>query len=132
MPITLELLKTKGACAEQIDLFAQLFPEGVEPTEALAIKHSSAFDWRWASTKLLSVAAKAGYHKVRTAAYAECDKVRTAATAGYDKVITDARADFDKTCDAAWTECDNTCADARAEYNKACSVTFVKLWNGEN
>lgn len=50
MLITVKLLKSKGACAEQVDIFAALFPDGVEPTEALAGCSGDAMDgeteWR--------------------------------------------------------------------------------------
>jgi hypothetical protein len=51
--ITQQYLVSKGACNEQIDAFAEVFPEGIEVTEELAVQHAGRFDWIWAIANLL-------------------------------------------------------------------------------
>ena len=52
--ITTKLLKSKGACADQIRLFAKLFPAGAPLTVETAVSVADKFDWDWAAEKLLS------------------------------------------------------------------------------
>ena len=61
MKITDRLLKSKGACADQVAKFAELFPNGVEPTEALCLTHAQVFDWSWAASNLLPAPAGKAY-----------------------------------------------------------------------
>ena len=53
MKITKALLISKHACRGQVDLFAELFPEGVVITESICLAHATEFDWDWAARKLL-------------------------------------------------------------------------------
>jgi len=53
MFITKELLEAKRACEDQLDLFNELFPEGVELTRALILEHAQEFDWGWCAENLL-------------------------------------------------------------------------------
>ena len=53
MKITKALLISKHACRGQVDLFAELFPEGVVITESICLAHATEFDWDWAAKKLL-------------------------------------------------------------------------------
>ena len=54
MRITPEMLKARGACESQYNLFVELFPDGVEITEELCVKHAQDFDLDWASQNLLN------------------------------------------------------------------------------
>jgi hypothetical protein len=67
--ITVKLLKSKGACAEQVNKFAALFPDGVEPTEALCFAHAQTFSWHWAAKKLLRAPARKAYNEAVAAAF---------------------------------------------------------------
>lgn len=51
--ITYDLLLTEGACYEERAAFDELFPEGVEVTEELVVRHAQVFDWEWAIKHLL-------------------------------------------------------------------------------
>ena len=51
--VTAELLRAKYACGSQVVLFESLFPEGVEITQELCVKHARDFDWSWAAKNLL-------------------------------------------------------------------------------
>ena len=121
MSAVITLATLSGACREQRELFAELFPKGSPKTRKAALaaarKYAGKFDWEWAAEKLLSAAARAEYEKVRGTALAEYDKVRAAALAEYDKVRAAARAEYDKVC-----------AAARAEYDKVRAAAFVNAW----
>ena len=61
MKITSSLLRSKGACADQLRLFDLLFPDGVEITEAVCLSVANRFDWDWAAVNLLSRTAVDAY-----------------------------------------------------------------------
>ena len=85
MRITAKILHAKHACADQVKLFQERFPDGVDVTEANCIAVADLFDWSWASARLLSVPA-----------YAEYDRVCAPAYAAYDRVCAPARAEYDR------------------------------------
>lgn len=51
--ITYELLESRGACENQVKLFRNIFPEGVEVSVELCVKYASEFDFNWAGGNLL-------------------------------------------------------------------------------
>ena len=53
MFVTKELLEKKRACKDQLDLFNELFPEGVELTRELILEHAQMLDWDWCADRLL-------------------------------------------------------------------------------
>lgn len=75
MKITAELLRQKNACTDQGELFERHFPNGVEVSEALCLKHYQDFDWDWAADNLLSDAAQEEYNKARAVAFARASEV---------------------------------------------------------
>ena len=78
--ITLRMLKAKGACIEQCERFAALFPKGVEVTEVLCIEHAADFNWDWAAKNLLTAPAWAEYVRATAPAWAEYERVRAPAS----------------------------------------------------
>jgi len=118
--ITKTLLRRKGACADQIDKFVELFPEGVVVTETLCIEHASVFSWDWAASHLLSPPAFAEYNRVTAAALAEYVRVRAAARDEYVPVRVRMTA-------AARDEYDRVIAAAFAEYVRVTAATFGRL-----
>ena len=81
MKITKHLLRSKGACASQVALFAETFPHGTEITEAVCLAVADKFDWAWAAQNLLSPKSYAEHQRVCAPAYAEYQRV-CAATFG--------------------------------------------------
>lgn len=67
--ITMQMLINKGACDDQVDLFAQTFGESVIVTLKRAEKVASLFDWDWAAC-LLDAPALAEYERVTAPAWA--------------------------------------------------------------
>src|SRR6266567_6327819 len=81
--ITLDMLKTAGACARQAKLFKKTFGQEVEVTVPLAKQYSQAFDWNWAAGHFLSPAARAAYLEATAPAWAAYCEARAAAGAAY-------------------------------------------------
>ena len=97
MKITAELLRSKGACGDQVATFATEWPDGTELTMAAATRSVELrLDLGWFAETFLTAAARAEYDKVTAAAWAEYDKVKAAARAEYDKVTAPARAEYNK------------------------------------
>ena len=90
MKVTSRLLKSKGACESQVELFAGLYPKGVAVTEAVCVAVFDKFDWNWAALNLLSEAASAEYERVGAAAWAEYGRVTAPAWAEYERVTASA------------------------------------------
>jgi hypothetical protein len=85
MKITARLLKTKGACKGQVAKFTELFPKGVEVTEALCVIHAQDFDWNWAAYNLLPPELWKVYMETKDAASKVYDKARDAASKVYNE-----------------------------------------------
>ena len=130
MKLTAEMLRKKGACDEQVELFVELFGESANVTQKLAMTHATKFDWDWAAKKLLSRAKYTEYYKVCGAAWAEYRKVRGPALAEYCKVCGPAWAEYRKARDAAWAEFDKVCDAARAEYDNVRGPAWARAYNG--
>ena len=61
--ITYRMLKAKGACYTQVELFKKTFPEGAKLSVELAVSVASKFDFDWAARNLLSEASRAAYEE---------------------------------------------------------------------
>jgi hypothetical protein len=53
MKITSKLLRSKGACEEQVLRFIELGGDELELTEELCVRHANKFAWHWAGRRLL-------------------------------------------------------------------------------
>ena len=102
--LTLDTLKAKQVCASQLNLFASMFGQSVEVTEALCVEVSSKFDFDWASLNLLSSDALVEYERVKELARAEYERVRDLARAEYERVWDLAWAEYERVRDLAWAE----------------------------
>jgi cyclopropane fatty-acyl-phospholipid synthase-like methyltransferase len=81
--ITVETLRRLHACTDQVKKFAELFPNGVEPTLELCVKHAADFDWSWAACNLLTASARAQYDAACASAWAQYDAACASAWAQY-------------------------------------------------
>ena len=115
--ITLRTLKDKGACREQRERFATLFPKGVEVTETLCIEHAAEFNWDWAARSLLTGPALVEFERVKASAWAEYDRTTVSALAEYDRVVAPVWAEYVRARASAW-----------AEYQRTRAATFAKLY----
>ena len=91
--ITVDMLRKVAACTSQIQLFEQLFPEGVTPTVALCVEHASKFDWDFASQKFLLAPALAQYEAATAPALAQYEAAKDQALAQYEAATAQAWAE---------------------------------------
>ena len=83
MKITKALLIHKHACRGQVDLFAELFPEGVVITESICLAHAAEFDWDWAARKLLQPPAREACDEAMAPARKACIEAMAPAWKAY-------------------------------------------------
>ena len=83
MKITKALLICKHACRGQVDLFAELFPEGVVITESICLAHATEFDWDWAAKKLLRPPARKACDEAMAPARKACVEAMAPAWKAY-------------------------------------------------
>jgi hypothetical protein len=67
MKITKEVLESKNACSPTLEQFAEMFPQGVEPTADLCEKHYRLFPSSWAAANLLSKSEMVDFELIRSA-----------------------------------------------------------------
>ena len=79
--LTLETLKQKKACNDQLEKFENLFGKQVIITVDLCRVHAKDFDWIWASDYLLTDLARAEHERAIASAQAEYERVTVSAWA---------------------------------------------------
>jgi preprotein translocase subunit Sss1 len=140
--ITVEMLKTRKACSDQVELFERVFPQGAPVSmRSFAKARKAGLDTRWTAHLLGGPAlveykkvrdpAWAEYKKVRDPAWAEYEKARDAAWAEYEKARAPAWVEYKKARDAAWAEYEKARAPAWVEYEKVCDAALVAALRGE-
>jgi len=125
--ITERMLWSRGACADQLDKFATMFPDGAVVTAENCEAVSSEFDWAWASNHLLNPSARAEYDRVRASARAEHDRTCAPAWAEYARMCAPAHAKYDLVYSAR-ADYDLVYASARAEYDRVRARTFATVY----
>src|SRR5579863_7794143 len=99
MKITVELLRKKGACKEQMSLFKELFPNGVIVTKAECLAVADKFNWYWAAHNLLNPNARKAYDEA-------CAHARKA----YGEACAPIRKAYYEACAPAYKAYDEACA----------------------
>ena len=108
MIITAETLRSRGACSDEREAFAKMFPQGTDVTlESATACASAGLDLSWFAGAFLSPAALATYEAAKAAAWATYE----AATA------------------AAWATCEAATAPAMATCGAASAAALVKAWD---
>ncbi len=111
--MTKQMLIDADACAEQVDLFEEIFGDSVIVTVKRAEKVAALFDWEWA-TRLLDRQGRAEYARVTAAAGAKLNRVEAAAFAKYKRVTA-----------AAGAKLYRATAPALAEYRRAAAPAWA-------
>jgi len=118
--ITVEMLKAREACSDQVELFERVFPRGAPVSmRSFAKARKAGLDPRWTA------------HLLRAPACVEYKKVRDAALAEYEKVCAPAWVEYEKVRDAALAEYEKVCAPAWVEYKKVRDAALVAALRGE-
>ena len=111
--VTLEQLRSLGACSSQLKKFEEYFGSKFEVTEVLCVAHAHDFDWNWAAYNLLTASALTAYERVRAPARTEYQRVEALAWAEYyrvkapvldeyDRVTAPALAEYERVRASAW------------------------------
>ena len=116
--LTLETLRAKHACAEQVKRFKATFGESVEITEALCASVATQFDFNWVAENLLSPAALAEYQRVTAPALAEYERVKAPALAEYQRVVAPALTEYQRVTAPPRAEYERVTGPALAEYQR--------------
>jgi len=102
MIITIDYLAARRACQGHLDIFAQLYPAGMDIDTVTAEELvSSGLDLEWAAAHILSGHAWSEYQRVRGPALAEYDRVHGLAWSEYQREQ-----------GPAWAECERVQAEA--------------------
>ena len=125
--ITVDMLRGVAACASQIQLFEQLFPEGVTPTVALCVEHASKFDWDFAG-KFLLAPALAQYEAATAPAWAQYEAAKAQAWAQYKAAKAPAWAQYKAATAPAWAQYEAATAQAWAQYKAAKAQAWAEQW----
>ena len=139
MDITLELLVKKNACSDQVELFNEMFPEGVNVTQELCLIHVMRFNWDWAAEHLLNEGKYEYYLGVRASsyrifearsenAYAEYQQIQNDARAKYEKGEIPTYEDFQKIQKASYDAYEMTMQTAYKNHRENCAHSFAKLY----
>ena len=123
MKITLSLLVSLDACAEQRDAFAAAFPDGLNvsgdpPPDTIERIVSAGLSVGWLAGRVLTAPAWAEYERVTAPAWAEYERVAALAWAEYERVTAPAWAEYERVTALAWAECERGDAQALAEYGR--------------
>ena len=104
-PLTVEYLKAKDACADQVDLFAATFPAGMLLTEENLLTAARAgLNLHWAAFHLLPAPASKAYDEATATAYKVYNEAIAQADKAYREAIAPARKAYDEaTATALWS-----------------------------
>lgn len=114
-PITYELLKSKRACKNQLDLVKEHF--GMEPiplTDKVIDEFSSTFDVAWAARHLLTNNDLALYLKSKAVAFTKLDSIYTAAISIYRPIYEE--------CQVAYMKDDSDAVSYRKDVDKHIKI----------
>jgi uncharacterized membrane protein YqiK len=133
-------LEERGACADGIKAFAEVWPDGMPLTQENLVSSAAAgLTVEWLPEHLLSTTAYAEYVHVRATASADCRRVRASAYAEhritigtarteYDRVRALAEAEYRRVRASARAEYDRVRAPARAEYRRVIAAAIWDAW----
>ena len=117
--ITLDLLKSKGACQTALTDLETTHGRTVTfrdpPTLARALQASGRVSW-FAANMLTSI--------IR----AEYIRQHAPISAKYKRQHAPLWAEYDRQCDPIWAEYDRQCATIRAEYDRQCATIVATLY----
>ena len=132
MLLTYEMLRAKGACADQADKFRDLFPAGVVLTEALCVAYAKEFEFECAARNLLSASARDAYYKACGTARDAYEEAYTTVQDACGKAIAVAWEAYGKARVTARDAYYKARARALDAYDKARAAAFFAAWQADN
>ena len=118
--LTLQQLKEKNACSEQVELFKAMFGESVIITESLCLSVADKFVWNWASDNLLDERQRKLYNESITPAWKLFNESRSAALKLYNESIS-----------AALKLYNESMAPAEKLYDESMAPAFANAYNSQ-
>ena len=120
MKITTEILKSKKACQDQVDLFIETFPEGTEVTEEACLKAASVgIDFEWASENLLNKDQLKAYEKAITPLWEVYEASTIPTWEAYEEAITPLWEAYEEAKAPLWEAYEETKAPLLKAYKEA-------------
>jgi len=114
------MLEARGACADQVEMFRQHWPNGAKPTiPALRKAARLELDLDWFASRFLGVPARAAYEEATAQAWTAYEEATAPAWAAYEEATAQARAAYEEATAQAWTAYREAKAQALAAYREA-------------
>jgi hypothetical protein len=136
--ITKAMLENLDAREDQVDLFAEMFPGGVDvPTSddevdaLLARLDDVDLDYDWAASKLLSKPAKKAYDEAVEPAKKVYDEAVAPAWKVYAETIASAWKVYAETATPAEKVYAEAVASTQKVYIEACARAFIQAWRDD-
>jgi hypothetical protein len=127
LTITQAWLEERGACADGIEAFAEVWPDGMPLTQENLVSSAAAgLTVEWLPEHLLSTTAYAEYERSIASVRAEYQRVTTTAYAEYLRAIAPAYAEYDRVAALAKAEYKRAIAPAQAEYDRVIAAAYAE------
>jgi len=121
MKLTVETLVKAKACTSQVKLFMEIFPEGAEVSEDIAVSVADKFDWKWAADNLLSSEGCEAYEEAEAFLWKDYEEYVELLWKAY----MEAEAPF-------WEAYEEARAPLLKAYEETKAKTFARLYKQEN
>ena len=123
MYLTADMLREKDACEDQVTIFEEEWPDGVEVTvEAILRAVELWLDIDWFVHQFLPAPVRKAYNEAMTSAQRAYDEVIAPAQKAYDEGIASARKAYDEVVDPARKAYNEAIAPARKAYDEAITL----------
>jgi hypothetical protein len=129
--LILDTLKAKGACADQLRLFEEMFGQSVDVTRDLCVSVADKFNFTWAARELLTAPALADYERATATAWPDYERATATAWADYGRATATAWADYGRATATARADYGRAMATARADYGRARAAAFANAYNSQ-
>jgi hypothetical protein len=143
MKLNVKTLIEAKACAPQVKLFKELFPDGAEVSEETAISVANKFDWDWAASNLLSASGREVYEEAEAPILKAYEEAEAPLLKAYKEAIAPLWEDYKEAIAPllkAYEEAEAPLLKAYEEaeapllkaYREAKAQIFVRLYIKEN
>ena len=128
MNITLSLLKSKGACDDQVRLFRTHFGEGPAPLDdATALRMASVFYFDWAAWNLLSPEGWKAYEDARALLLKTYEEARAPLWKTYEDAAAPLLKTYQEATAPLWKAYEVATAPLLKAYEEAKALAFVAI-----
>jgi len=132
MKLTVETLIKVKACNSQVKLFMEIFPEGAEVSEDIAVSVADKFDWNWAASNLLSPEGWNTYEEAEASLYKAYKEAVAPLLNAYNEAVAPLLNAYNEAVAPIWKAYKEAVAPLWKAYEEAKAKTFAKLYKQEN